>query len=107
MASFPEPPGCARFRELFPGKDQSRVSPFVSEWHSVGERVSARCPSHVHSQGLIDPRSRCVERLVPKGLNHPQKLWLSPCARHLGYKTDDSRHISCVQERTLQYYCAD
>src|SRR2546421_10900096 len=90
--------------ELFPGKDEHDVLAFVPERHAVGKGIPPHGPPQIEPEGLIDPRSRHVERLVAKSLDHPEQLWLGSFAWHLGNETDNPWHISAPSGRTAYEY---
>jgi hypothetical protein len=91
---FPEGANLVRVGIFFPGERQNDVALFVAQRHEVRKGVLACGPADIHAPRLVHPCPRRVERLVPDGLNHPQKLPFRARARHLADKADDSRHRS-------------
>src|SRR5271168_438938 len=83
MPSLLETASGVWFGMILAGKNEHDIISFIVNGHSFSERILARYPPNVHSQGFVNPSSCYIERFVAKGLDHASKLLLRPLARHL------------------------
>ena len=74
----------AGLREFLSGKDKNDVSPFITQWHAVGERILSRDPADVYPHRLILPGACHVKVLVTQCLDHLEELSFRAFARHPG-----------------------
>src|ERR1700674_162853 len=99
-------PGRPWLWKLLSGKRENYVSPFVSQGHSIGERVPSRDPPDIHAQRLVDPSSRRVEGLVAQRLAHPHQLRHSWLLWLFCNKPHDSRHFLVLKSLLGGLHCA-